>query len=132
MLTIAKYTSDELETLIWLRGMKATIEESDDDLAAGAVELLPRIETLQDTMQRLRVSIVELKDAVARATSSPSLRAQRVASFHKYLAVHTDAYAALEAARWAVLEREADTDITSGRIGQTFTSAADMMASLSG
>lgn len=130
MHTVAKYTNEALETLIWLRGLKATIDESDDDLAARFGELLPQIESLQDTMQSLRGTIVKFKDSIAGATRSPSLRAQRVAAIHKYLAVHADGYAALEAARWAVLEREADSDITAGRIGQTFTSAADMLASL--
>ena len=48
------------------------------------------------------------------------------------LAVVTDGYRALEGARWAVLEREADSDVAAGRIGQTFTSAADLMADLGG
>jgi capsule polysaccharide export protein KpsE/RkpR len=130
MRNIAKQTSYTLETLIWLRGMKATIEEWDDDSAARVGELLPSIESLQETMQGLRGTMVRFKDSIASATKSPSLRTQRIAAFHKYLAAQTDAYAALEAARWAVLEREADTDIAAGRIGQTFTSAADMMASL--
>jgi hypothetical protein len=34
MHTVTEYTRSTLETLIWLRGMKVTIEESDDDLGA--------------------------------------------------------------------------------------------------
>lgn len=132
MRNIAKQTSDTLETLIWLRGMKVTIEEWDDDSAARVGELLPSIESLQETMQSLRGTIVRFKDSIASATKSPSLRTQRISAFHRYLAAQTDAYRALEAARWAVLEREADADVTAGRIGRTFTSAADMMASLDG
>ena len=130
MHTVARNTSEALETLIWLRGLRASIEESDDDLAAQLGELLPPIESLQDTMQSLRGTIVKFMDSMAGVTKSPSLRAQRVGAIHKYLAAQIDCYAALEAARWAVLEREADADVTAGRIGQTFTSAADMLASL--
>jgi capsule polysaccharide export protein KpsE/RkpR len=132
MRNITRYTSDRLETLIWLRGLKATIEESDDELAARVGELLPQIERLQATMETLRASIILLKGAIAGATKSSSLRAQRLAAFHRYLAVEADAYRALEAARWAVLEREADSDLTAGRIGETFTSAVELMASLGG
>ena len=132
MRTIAKHRGDALETLIWQRRVKATIEESDDDLAARIGELLPHVEGLQSTMETLRGKIVSLKDNIAGATKSPSLRAQRLAAFHQYLAVLADGYRTLEGARWAVLEREADTDITAGRIGQTFTSAEDLMASLGG
>lgn len=127
---VAKNTSDALETLIWLRGLKATIEESDDEFAGRLGELLPRFESLQDSMETLRRSTVELKDSLAGVTRSTSMRAQRVAAFHRYLAVQTDCYAALEAVRWSILEREADADITAGRIGQTFASAAEMLASL--
>lgn len=132
MRQVAKHTSDALETLIWLRGLKATIEESDEDLAARIGELLPHIERLQATMETLRAVTIGLKDAVAGATKSPSHRAQRLAAFHRYLAAGADGYRALEGARWAVLEREADSDITAGRIGQRFTSAANMMARLGG
>ena len=89
-----------------------------------------KLESLQDTVQTVRGSIVDLKDSIARATRSQALRSQRTAAFHRYLAVLTDSYAASEAVRWAVLEREADADITAGRVGHTFTSAADMLASL--
>lgn len=130
MRSVSRQTGDTLETVIWLRGVKATIEDSGDDLGAKVGELLPDVESLQDSMQRLRVSMVRLKDAVASATKSPTLRAQRVAAFHKYLAVQSDACAAIDAARWAILEREADADIAAGRTGQTFTSAADLLASL--
>lgn len=128
---VSRNTSDTLETLIWLRGMKATIEDSgSDDLGAEVGALLAEVESLQDRMQRLRASIVRLKDSVADATKSPTMRAQRVAAFHRYLAALSDAYAALDAARWAILEREADADVAAGRIGQTFTNAADLLASL--
>ena len=127
---VAKHANDQLETLIWLRGAKAMIEESDDDLVVQLGEILPRFESLQDSMQVLREATVALKDSIAGITKSPSLRAQRIAAFHRYLAAQADSYAALEAVRWSILEREADADVTAGRIGQTFTRAADMFASL--
>lgn len=130
MAEVARNTSEALEALIWLRGVKATIEESEDDLAGRLGELLPHIESLQDSLKTLRGSTDELKNSLAGVTKTPSLRAQRVAAFHRYLAAQTDRFAALEAVRWSILEREADADITAGRVGQTFTSAADMMASL--
>jgi hypothetical protein len=130
MRQVVRNTNSALETLIWLRGMKATIEDSDDELAERIGELLPAIETLQETMQTLRVTIRELKDAIAGVTKSPSLRAQRVAVFHKYLAVEADTFAALEDARWATLEREADADILAGRVGKSYTSAAELIADL--
>lgn len=130
MRSVSRHTSETLETVIWLRGMKATIEDSGDDLGAKVGELLPDAESLQDSMRTLRNSIVRLKDSVASVTKSPALRAQRVAAFHRYLAVQSDAYAAADAARWAILEREADADVAAGRIGRTFTSAADLLASL--
>ena len=130
--TVSKLTSDSLENLIWLRGLKATVESGDDKLAENVGALLPRIEALQGTFESLRNSVISLRDCVTGSTTSPALRSQRFAAFQKYLAVEADVYAALEEVRWAILEREADADIEAGRIGQTFTSAADLMASLSG
>jgi hypothetical protein len=42
----------------------------------------------------------------------------------------SDAFDAVEAARWAVMEREAGDDIAAGRVRPTFTSAEDLIAHL--
>lgn len=132
MRVIDQSVGETYETLLWLRGLKSTIEDADDELAARVGELLPGIDSLQVTMRSLRTSIVTLRGSVASATKSPGLRTQRLTTFHKYLAVQGEAFAALEAARWAVLEREADSDVANNLVGRTFSSAADLMASLDG
>jgi hypothetical protein len=128
----AKVASDLAEQVIWLRGLRATIEDSTDDFGKFAVELLEVMESLQESMRGARVAFIKMKATLANATNSPNLRAQRVAAYQRLIDLEGQAYAALEGARWAVLEREADEDVKAGRVGATYSSAADMMASLDG
>lgn len=119
-----------VETAIWLRGARVTIEEGTKALAQDNDVLLAGLQSTMEKIQSLRTCVLSVQPELAGASKSKHLRATRIAVVQQLAATLAEIFAALEGCRWAVLEREADDDIAAGRVSPAFTSAADAIAYL--
>jgi len=125
-----KTSAECIETAIWFRGARATIEDGTMKLDEDNAPLLAALERVMEKVRELRAAVLSAQPSLSTASRSKQLRAMRIDVVQQLAATLTDVFAALEACRWAVLEREADDDIAAGRVSPAFTSAADAIAYL--
>lgn len=124
---VDRHTAKMADQAVWFHGVRMSIEDGaqmpvgDDETAA----LVASLEKAQASIMQLREAILPL--AAQFTGRNPDSRIGR--SLKKQLLVLSDLFAALESARWAVLEREADTDIEQGRV-KRFDSVEDLLADL--
>jgi hypothetical protein len=85
--------------------------------------MIAELEKLQQVIRDVRVTFLQLEVQV-KPTSRIGQRARGL------IDALSEVFDAVEGARWATLEREADDDIAAGRVSPAFSNAADAMAYL--
>jgi hypothetical protein len=125
-----KLNADFVETAIWFRGARATIEDGSMKLNEDNSVLLAGLEGVMEKTRELRAIVLDGQATLVGVSKSKSLRASRTEVVQRLAATLADLFAVLEGCRWAVLEREADDDIAAGRVSPAFTNAADAIAFL--
>jgi hypothetical protein len=111
---------------VWFNGVRASIEggaELSDSQGVTSADMIAELEKLQQVIRDVRVTFLKL-EAQVKPTSRIGQRTRGL------IAALGEVFDAVEGARWAALEREADDDIAAGRVSPTFANAADAIAYL--
>jgi hypothetical protein len=125
---VDRLTEKVTDQAVWFQGVAASLNEGTPLVEASGVskdDLIAELERAQQTLMGLRRQLLRTEADLSSAGST-----RIAASMRRLLAAATQAFDAVEAARWAVMERQADEDIAAGRVGPTYTNADDFMASL--
>ena len=124
---IDKHTAKWADQSVWFHGVKMSIEDggkmpvSDEETGL----MIAKLESAQDAVMRLRQAVLPLVEQFSGYNKD-----SRVArSLRRQLVALADLFDAIESARWAVLEREADIDIDQGKV-KSFDSVDDLIADL--
>ena len=114
------------EQAVWFDGVRAKIENGadlSDSKGVTTADMIAELEKLQEVIRDVRVTFLQLETRV-----SPQSRIRE--HTRELLAALNEVFDAVEGARWATLEREADDDLAAGRISPAFSNAADAIAYL--
>jgi hypothetical protein len=124
---IDRHTAKIADQAVWFHGVKMSIEDggkahvSEDDTG----NMIAELEKAQGAVMQLREAILQLVGQFCSYNKE-----SRVANCLKRQLVElTNLFDAIESARWAVMEFEADADIDQGKV-KHFDSVGDLLADL--
>lgn len=115
--------------VVWFNGLRASIEDGAKLLKSEGVTVavkLDKMADLQTSISTTHMTLAEIQLSVAK----PSPQSRINLSLHGLVAALLEVFNAVEGARWAVMEREADHDIAAGRVSLSFADADDAIAFL--
>ena len=129
---LARYCLEQAENLatiaVWFQGaIAATAQETETAIDSDGT-LVPAMESFERALLKARRDVLDMISSIEKVGKSSdgstrdALRLVSIAS--------ADAFEAVQAFRWAVMEHDAEIDIASGHTSKPFTSVEDLIASL--
>ncbi|RST47328.1 hypothetical protein [Variovorax sp. MHTC-1] len=123
---IDRHTARMADQAVWFNGVKTSMEDGAKlPVSNDTEEMIAQLESAQSAVMQLREAIMKL--SVQFFGYNPESRVAR--SLKRQLVVLADLFDAIESARWAVMEREADLDIDQGKV-KYFESVDDLLSEL--
>jgi hypothetical protein len=129
---LARYCIKQAENLatvgVWFQGAVAVVAQDVDRAIDDDGTLVPAMESFEIALLQARRNVLDMigsLEKVGKSSDGSTRDALRLFS-----TASADAFEAVQAFRWAVMEHDAEIDIALGHVSEDFTSVEDLIASL--